>query len=331
LPIFTARTSFGGNISNEYGYSLNHIGYNDRQGFDGVNSFSEGASFSSSYIWTNTLNYGNIIGKHHINVLIGSEAISNYGRNVGGSTRDFFSMDPDYVNLSNGTSNISNYSGATKSALYSLFSRLDYTYSDKYLLGVTVRRDGSSVFGSEMRYGIFPSFSLGWRVTNENFMENMPFINDLKLRASYGILGSQANISPTNAFTLFSSGFGSSYYLISGSGNATTQGFYQSTNGNQYTGWEENIVSNIGMDMVVLENKLSFSVEKYKKSINGLLFPQPLPATAGGAAAPTINIGDIQNDGWDLSASYVETIHQDFQFKAGVNFSTYENKVVSIP
>lgn len=328
---FTARTSFGGNISNEYGYNLNHIGYNDRQGFDGMNSFSEGASFSSSYIWTNTLNYGNIIGKHHINVLIGSEAISNYGRNVGGSTRDYFSMDPDYVNLSNGTSNISNYSGATKSALYSLFSRLDYTYSDKYLLGVTVRRDGSSVFGSEMRYGIFPSFSLGWRVTNENFMENLPFLNDLKLRASYGVLGSQANISPTNAFTLFNSGFGSSYYLITGSGNATTQGFYQSTNGNQYTGWEENIVSNIGMDMVVLENKLSVSIEKYKKSINGLLFPQPLPATAGGAAAPTINIGDIQNDGWDFSVNYLESINQDFQFKAGANLSTYKNKVVRIP
>src|SRR5690606_38323935 len=173
--------------------------------------------------------------------------------------------------------------------------------------------------------------SLGWRVTNENFMENLPFINDLKLRASYGILGSQANISPTNAFTLFSSGFGSSYYLISGSGNATTQGFYQSTNGNQYTGWEENIVSNIGMDMVVLENKLSFSVEKYKKSINGLLFPQPLPATAGGAAAPTINIGDIQNDGWDFSINYLESISQDFQFKAGANLSTYKNKVVRIP
>jgi TonB-linked SusC/RagA family outer membrane protein len=328
---FTARTSFGGTLSNSYSYSLNYIGYNDREGFDGYNSFSEGASYRSGWTWTNTLNFIDVIGPHNIKVLLGSEAISNYGRNINGQARDYFSMDPDYMNLSNGTAILSSTSGAERSALYSLFSRLDYMYKEKYILGVTVRRDGSSVFGSEKRFGVFPSFSLGWRVTNEEFMKALTFISDLKLRGSYGVLGSQANISETNAFTLFSSGFGTSYYLITGQGNATTQGFFQSANGNPYTGWEENIVTNAGFDISFLENKLSVSVERYKKSINGLLFPQPLPATAGGASAPTINIGDIQNKGWDFSASYRERVSKDFNYSATASISTYRNKVVKIP
>ncbi len=327
----TARTSFGGTISNSYNYSLGYIGYNDREGFDGFNSFSEGASYRNGYTWTNTLNYTDVIGPHNIKLLLGSEAISNYGRNISGQSRNYFSMEPDYMNLSNGTAIVSSVSSAEKSALFSLFTRLDYMYKEKYILGVTVRRDGSSVFGSEKRYGIFPSFSLGWRVTNEEFMKNITFISDLKLRGSYGVLGSQANISETNAFTLFSSGFGTSYYLITGQGNATTQGFYQNANGNPFTGWEENVVTNAGFDIAFLENKLSISVERYKKSINGLLFPQPLPATAGGASAPTINIGDIQNKGWDFSATYRERVSSDFNYSAGLSISSYKNKVVKIP
>lgn len=328
---FTARTSFGGNIFHSYNYNFGYVAYNDRQGFDGENSFSESASYFNSYTWTNTLKFTETIGQHDINVLIGSEAISNYGRNVGGSSRSFFSMDPYYVNLSNGTSNITNFSGARKSALYSLFSRLDYSYRGKYILGVTVRRDGSSVFGSEKRFGMFPSFSAGWRVNEESFLKNISFINDLKIRGSYGILGSQTNISSTNAYTLFSSGFGTSYYLINGTGNNTTQGFYQSSNGNPNTGWEQNIVTNVGFDVTVLDNKLSASIEWYKKSINGLLFPQPLPATTGGASPPVINIGDIQNKGWDFALNYLGKIGNDLRFTAGGSISTYKNEVVRIP
>jgi hypothetical protein len=162
-------------------------------------------------------------------------------------------------------------------------------------------------------------------------MKDISFINDLKIRGSYGILGSQSNISSTNAYTLFNSGFGSSYYLITGSGSATTQGFYQSSIGNENTGWEQDIVTNVGVDVVVLDNKLSASVEWYKKSINGLLFPQPLPATTGGAAAPIINIGDIQNKGWDFSVAYRDAINDNFQFNVGANLSAYRNKVVKIP
>jgi TonB-dependent starch-binding outer membrane protein SusC len=331
LKKFTARSTFGGNVGGNYGYTLGIVGYNDREGYDGYNTFSVSASYATLYTWTNTITYSNVVGKNNIKVLIGSEAIKSAGRGLTGSSGTFFSMDPNYLVLGNGTTNISNGSSIFENSLYSLFGRLDYSYADKYIMGATIRRDGSSVFGSDKRYGIFPSFSLGWRLSNEEFMKGITFLSDLKLRASYGIIGSQANVNPANAFTLYGSTFGASYYLMSGTGNATTQGFYASQNGNPDTGWEENVITNVGVDVSILGNKLMFSGEWYKKSINGLLFPQPLPATAGGAAAPTINIGDIQNTGWDFSLTYRGSVGTDFNFNVTTTLSKYINEVVNIP
>ncbi len=330
LNHLTARTSFGGVLDSRYYYNFNFNRYNDKEGHAGDNGYNENAQYNSSYTWTNTLNYSNTFGQHTVQLLAGSEAINNAGRTLGGAANNFFSTDPDYLVLNNGTSNVTNYSRAYENTLFSLFSRLDYSYDDKYLLAATIRRDGSSVFGSDKRYGLFPSFSLGWRVSGEDFMSNISFLNDLKLRGSYGILGSQTNVSAANAFTLFNSGFGTSYYAITGSGN-TQQGFFQSRNGNPNTGWEEDVITNVGFDATVLDYKLDVSVEWYKKSINGLLFPLLLPATAGGAEPPTINVGDIQNKGWDVSASYRGSINTDLQYRVGANITTYKNLVVKIP
>jgi len=330
LKRFTARTSFGGTVDNQYSYYFTPNFYYDKQGHTSSNAFNENSLFNTNYIWTNTLTYSGVIGKHSFKVLCGSEAIRGYGRGVGGSSRNFFSTDPNYLILNNGTTNVGNYSSMYENSLYSLFSRLDYSFNEKYLVGATIRRDGSSVFGSNKRYGTFPSFSLGWRVSQENFMKKVEFINDLKLRGSYGVLGSQANVSPANAYTLFRSGFGTSYYDLGGTGT-TLPGYYQYANGNPNTGWEEDAITNVGLDATMLNNKLDLSVEWYKKSINGLLFPQPLPATAGGATSPIINIGDIQNTGFDFSATYHGRIKPDLQFSASANLTTYKNTIVRIP
>lgn len=229
-----------------------------------------------------------------------------------------------------GTSSITNYSYAYDFSLYSLFSRLDYAYDDRYLLSATVRRDGSSQFGPEKRFGVFPSFSVGWRVSNEAFLKDVTQINDFKLRGSWGKLGSQNNVGTNNAYTLFNSNFQNSYYDINGTSNSTVQGFYRASNGNPKTGWEQDIITNIGFDATIF-NKIDVSVEWYKKSINGLLFPQPLPLTAGGADAPTINIGDIQNKGWDITAACRGGNSEQFQYNIGVNVTAYKNTVVNIP
>ena len=331
LRNFTARTSVGGSIATRYDIAFAFNRYNDREGSTGLNSLDERSSYDRYLIWTNTISYNKIFGKHNVKVIGGIESNKYQGRGLEGFSAGFFSTDFDYLLLGNGTSLSYNSSTAYHSALFSLFSRLDYSFNDKYLVAATIRRDGSSKFGADKRYGIFPSVSLGWRLSNEPFMKKITWVNDLKIRSSYGILGSQNNVDPDNAFTLFGSSPRSSYYDITGSNTSSQQGFYQTRIGNSSTGWEENIVTNIGFDATILKNKIDLSFEYYKKSINGLLFTLPLPATVGSAAAPVVNIGDIQNKGFDISASYHANLGRDLLLKVGTNVTTYKNLVVKIP
>ncbi len=331
LKQFSARTSFGGGITSNYSTNFVYNRYYNVEGFTNPNSLAENSGNSQYTIWTNTLNYSNTFGKHKLAVLAGSEAVQYQGRSVWGTRSDFYSTDFNYLLLQNGNININNSSSAYINTLFSLFGRLDYSFDDRYLLGLTVRRDGSSKFGADSRYGAFPSVSLGWRISGEPFMNNVSWINDLKLRASYGVLGSQSNVSGDNAYSLFGSAINTSYYDIGITNSSSQQGFYQTRNGNTNTSWEKDIVTNIGIDATILNNKVDFSIEYYKKAVNGLLFKQPIPATAGGAAAPYINIGDIQNTGVDISANYRGQIGQELNFTIGANITSYNNQVINIP
>ena len=329
LKHFTARTSIGTSLSHNRQQGLYRTEYNRSEFFTNPNRFSENNGYSSRLVWTNTLMYNVLIGKHSLQVLGGLEYIKNYGRNLGGSREEYLLEDYDYLTLSSGTSNITNFSNHYEDRLFSQFGNLNYSYDDKYLLGATLRRDGSSKFGVDSRFGLFPSFSLGWRVSQESFMSSIRWLDELKIRASYGVLGSQNNVNPENQFDLFNSSFIASYYDINGTSNSIVQGFYQSRLGNSATGWERNIISNIGIDVSVFQ-QLTFNLDVYKKSIDGLIFPLPLPATVGGAAKPAVNIGDIQNTGFDITASYQGTIG-NFQYTVGTNIGHYNNKVVDVP
>ncbi len=331
LKHFTARTSFGGTLDQQYNQTFDFTAYWDKQGYASPNSYNEGSQYSTNTIWTNTLSYSNELGKHRIKLVGGSEAIRNYGRNISGGGLGLFSSDYDYLVLNNASTNLTLTGTAFQNTLFSLFGRADYAFNDKYLLSATVRRDGSSVLGSDKRYGVFPAFSAGWRLSNESFMKDISWLDDLKLRGSYGALGSLSNISSLNSYTLYNSGIaGYSYYDISGTTNTAQQGFYQSNIGNPRTGWERDLITNIGFDAAILK-RLTISVDWYRKAIDGLLFSQPLPATTGGAASPIINIGNIRNTGFDFNATYRATITKDIRFTAGLNVTTYKNMVTSIP
>lgn len=327
---FTVRTSFGGTLHNQYDQVFTPNQYWAPNEYNVPNRYRESSGYGTTTMWTNTASYGNTFGKHSIKVLVGSEALRNYGRTVGGAARRFFATNFDYLVLGNGTENITNFSSAYTNTLFSVFGRLDYSFNDKYLAAVTIRRDGSSRFGSKKRYGTFPSYSIGWRLSNESFMKGITFLTDLKLRASYGILGSQNNISASNPFTLFGGSIGGAYYDVTGSSNSTQQGFYQTNIGNPFTGWEEDVITNAGFD-ATLFNKLSISVDVYKKSVNGLLFTQPLPSTVGGALPPYVNIGDIQNSGVDAAVKYIGSLGPNTRFNVAVNITTYKNVVKDIP
>ncbi len=336
LKDFTARTSLGYNFSQSFYHSFSTTPYENSENNNALNQLSITSGYGRTMTFTNTLTYNKTLGKNELKVVVGSEAIAYNARNVNGTKKDFFNEDPNFQILDNGQSGILNASSISKHTLFSLLSRLDYSYDSKYLLSVTVRRDGSSRFGPGKKYGTFPAVSLGWRISNESFMQNLTWVNDLKIRGSYGILGSQSNVDYLNQYTLYYSGKGypdaaDHYYDLAGTGNSAIQGFGIQRYGNPNTGWEKNIVTNLGFDASILNNRLDLSVEYYKKSIKGLLFTAPKPAVVGEATAPKINIGDIQNKGIDATLTYKSKVSSGFNYSASINITTYKNEVVDIP
>jgi TonB-linked SusC/RagA family outer membrane protein len=332
---FTIRTSFGGTVENNYSYSFTYTGYENAEGNTSSNGFTERAGYNSLWQWTNTLNYNNQFGDHSLKVLLGTEAKNIYNRSMSGNRGNYYTTDPNYWILNNGAPSTQTNNGAspTQTSLFSVFGRVDYNYKDKYLITGVVRRDGASVFAPDHRYGTFPSVTAGWRISQESFMKGVTFINDLKIRGGYGQLGSISNISPTNPYTLYNSGPGYSYYPIAGNSVSPTQGFFVSQFGNTNTTWEKDAITNIGLDATILNRKLDFSIEWYKKAVSDLLFraTSQIGAYVGGATLPFVNFGDIKNTGIDFSATYHANVSKDLRLDLTGTLTSYKSEVVSLP
>ena len=334
LKYFTARTAFGGNAGNTFYYFTSYNPYENYEPHTNPNGYTEVAQYYFNYNWTNSITYKETFGKHNVSVFAGYEIKQTGGQQLGVSANNFVTLDPNFITVAATTLPTSIGLGAN-TYLYqptgteSYFARLDYSYSDKYLLGATVRRDGYSSFFPGRQWGTFPSVSLGWRISQEDFLKSVSWLQDLKLRGSYGSTGSNANILGTNAVDTYNYGFGSTAYGIAGQLSSTTTGYAQTSIGNPKTTWETDKILNIGIDASVF-NHLDLSVEWYKKSISGLLFPLSLPATAGAASAPTVNVGDVQNTGIDVAATYHGAVGQDFKFNLGVNVTAYKNKITKL-
>jgi TonB-linked SusC/RagA family outer membrane protein len=236
---------------------------------------------------------------------------------------------------SGGSANQANNGYAYHSSLWSQFARVDYGYKGKYLVNGSIRRDGASQFVGAQRFAWFPSASVAWRISQEDFMKGISFVNDLKLRYSWGKLGNAANVQGTNPYDLYASRPGFSYYDIGGNSNNPGAGFFQSNLGNPGTTFEGDIITNIGFDATLLRNKLDFTIDWYKKAVSGLLFqasgPQFQPVFVGGAGLPQVNIGDMQNTGIDANITYHGAIKRDFKFDIQGTFTSYNNKIVDIP
>jgi len=335
LKHFTARTSFGGVMDLNHNYSFGYVGYENAEGNTGANSFNEGGGYNTNWTFTNTLTYSNIFGEHNVKVLLGTEAVNSYGRWTTAGRSLYFSENPNYWTLNAGTGSQSNSGGAYQSTLFSQFARLEYAYSGKYLINASVRRDGTSIFTEEQRWGVFPSVSAAWRISEENFFKGITFVNDLKIRYSWGKMGSTSNVDPTNPYNLYSTRAGKSAYDIGGTSTNPYVGFFRSNLGNAETTWEGDIISNFGIDATILKNKLDFSIDYYQKKVNGLLFTQsgvPVDVIfAGDAGLPKVNIGDIQNSGIDFNATYHALIGKDLKLDIMGTFTSYKNEIVDIP
>jgi len=328
LKNFTFKSSFGGNLINYYNNSFIYEPYD--QSFP--NSFNESAGYITSWTWTNTINYSRKFSKHSIKVIAGTEEIENFSKETGGSAFDLAFQDPSYWSLSNGDPlTKTNYSISSSSLLSSFISKVDYGYDDKYFLSATLRQDGSSVFGSQNRYGLFPSLAAAWRITEENFMKGAQWLNDLKFRGSWGKTGFNGNTDPVNQYSLYGGSVFDAYYDINGNSTGNIQrGFRRVRIGNANTGWQQDEVFNIGLDGVLWNGKLSFAADYYNKKTTGLLFPVTLPDLLGDATAPNANVGNIENKGVDLTVGSKGRFSKNWRWDALLTFTHYENKIVKL-
>jgi TonB-dependent starch-binding outer membrane protein SusC len=338
LDHFTVRTSVGGNVENYYYYYFTPTPYQNAEGSTAANTFTEGGGYNSTRVWTNTLNYNQTFGEHSVKVLVGTESKSYSGRGLQGVRSDYFSTSPDYWTLNSGSPGSQQNEGLSgaytegnpyHSTLWSYISRADYAFKDKYLLSGTLRRDQSSLFASGHQTGWFPSVSAGWRLSQESFMKDVTWLNDLKLRGSWGKSGSLSDVPGTNPYTLYNSLSYQSYYDLNGTSTSSQQGFYNSNLGNTTTTWERDVLSDVGVDFSV--SHFDVTVDWFKKAISGLLYQAPLPNTAGGATAPYVNFGNIQNVGFDGAITYHGTVNRDFKFDITGTFTKYKNTVKSLP
>lgn len=335
LKHFTAHTSFGGVVDNYYYYNFNYVAYENAEGNTGSNSFNEGAGYGYSWTYTNTLTYHNTFGNHDVKILAGTEAVNFYGRNLSATRSNYFSQDPNYWVLGAGTGTQSNAGGAYQNSIWSQFGKLEYSYQSKYLINASIRRDGVAVFIPSERFGYFPAVSGAWRISQENFMKGVSFINDLKLRASWGKLGTYGDVNNTNAFNLYSTRAGKSAYDIGGTNTSPYAGFYRSNVGNPSTTWEGDVISNFGFDATLFKNKFDITIDYYKKKIDGLFYSASGPAYSvilvGDAGLPQLNSAVNQNTGIDFNATYHATIAKSFKLDITGIFTSYNNKIVDIP
>ncbi|MFT4017732.1 MAG: TonB-dependent receptor [Agriterribacter sp.] len=327
LKGLVARTSFGLRYENWNSFSVNYPNPEHSEGSITNNSMSENYGFNNDWTWTNTLNYKRTFGKHNIGVLAGTEAIKTKYRTLSGGRNDYFVLGSlDYYYLDAGSANISNGSSGYLSTLYSIFGRVDYGFDSRYLLSATLRRDGSSNFGPENKYGTFPAVSAAWRISGESFMEGVSWINDLKIRAGYGITGNQ-RIPAFNYLPRYSSSQAASYYPINGS---VVSGVWQSNYDNPAIKWEELSSLNIGLDFSLFNNVVDGSIEWYNRDTKDMLYPVPLPAAAvGQGSSPFVNIGTMNNKGVEIGLNYhyFKPNASNFTLDFGVNFSKNINKV----
>ena len=287
----------------------------------------------TTWTWTNTLAYNNVFNDvHSLGVLVGTEAIRNENTFIQQQISNFVSTDINAWYIQDaladpGTRN--GFSNGGFSSLQSVFGKIDYTYNDKYILSGTIRRDGSSRFGEANRFGVFPAFSAGWRVSSEPFMSGVSWISDLKIRGGWGITGNQ-QIPAGRVFDQFGGGTGRSFYDINGSNSNLVSGFIKTSNGNPDLKWEENVSTNIGFDASLFNDHVTVVLDLYQREVDDLLFSPQQPATAGNAGPPFVNIGKMENRGIDFTLGYRGNLFPDFAFNADLNLGAYRNEILSI-
>lgn len=320
------KSSFGTEFSlvNNDGYTPKY--FLDATHFTTVDGVNKKMDLYTRWNFENVLTYTKNFGDHNISAMVGTTAFKDEFENISGSKTDVIFDDFEHAYLDNATDPLSASVGGgySEHTLQSYFGRVNYDLMDKYMFTAVVRRDGSSRFGTEDKYGIFPAVSAGWIVSQEGFMSGLEeYVDFLKVRASWGQNGNE-NIGDFRYTSII--GNGNRYYF----GSNKTQYSGTTPNGlaNPSLKWETSEQTNIGLDLGVLDNKLRLTLDYYEKTTKDWLVDAPIPALVGNSA-PTINGGEVKNSGFEFDASYKNDFGKLF-VSVSLNGSFNKNEVKDI-
>ncbi|GAB3785762.1 TonB-dependent receptor [Spirosoma horti] len=344
------RSSLGMNSTN---YGNKNIEQSFQNGFiaRSLNSLTLNTSQFMSLTWTNTLRYNFDLGAHRFNVLAGVEAIKDNQNDVISYRENFAVQTEDFFVLSAASGNASSNGSSTGSRLLSQFARIDYGFGDRYLAALTLRRDGSSRFGENNRYGFFPAASVGWRIDKENFMQGVKAISNLKLRAGVGRIGNQ-DIGDLARFGLFEPRYGllasqvpnghqsffdqfanvGTAYDLNGANSGTLpSGFVQTQGENTALKWETTDELNVGLDFAFLNGSLAGSFDYFTRRTSDILIKPPVASAVGEGQLRYVNGATKTNKGFELSLAYTGKPIGDFTYSVSTNFARFRDKITVLP
>lgn len=282
------------------------------------------------WVWSNTLNYNKSFGKSSLNALGGVEAIQSYQEGFTASRVGFAYDDPNFRYLDAGDVSDQRNSGtASEWSLFSYFGRMDYSFDGRYLASVTVRRDGSSKLTNN-KWGTFPAFSLGWRISNESFF-NTGVVNDLKIRAGWGQTGNQ-DIPPYSTFSSYRSFPNYSNYAMTGAQNQVNTGLTETRKGNPNLKWETTTQTNVGVDMALFNSRIGITADYFLKETEDMLIELPLPPVMGGTNQFTWqNAGRMKNQGFEINLQYFSKNDRPLTWSMGINATAMRNELLELP
>lgn len=297
---------------------------------DSNNFLSVSNARDLGWIWTNQAQYSFNIDKHGVVALLGMEAKRDKHDDFWGNGRGLHYENESYQELGTVTSDKNLGGGGTKYSMVSYFGKVNYNYDDRYLFSATVRRDASSRFGSKKNAGIFPSFSAGWRISEEKFMENTKtWLSDLKLRAAWGINGSDL-IDNAATYNIYTNSLQNGGYNFAGDNTTLVAGTIRTHSGNPYLKWEQTTQTNVGFDAAFLNNRLLFGFDYFYKNTTDMLYQPAYAAVLGQGGYSYQNLAAMTNKGAEFSITWRDHIN-DFNYEVSFNGSVYKNKITKLP
>lgn len=312
--------------------SRDNIDYSEYRSMESEAGYSQGGfAKRKSRVTDNdmmewTANYTNTFGKHKLNALAGySWEQTSYAEHMGQS-RGFLTNMLGANDLASGKNLYPGDAASYKSEnrLISFYARANYSFDEKYMLTATVRRDGSSKFGANNKWGIFPSVSAGWNITQEQFMQNIKWLNNLKLSVGYGATGNQSGLDPYTTIQMYGS---KDIYYDKGN---WLPAYVISQNSNPDLKWEQTNMLNIGLDFSVLKNRLSGKIEWYNKKTTDMLYTYPVSTPPYMYKEMMANVGDMQNRGIELFLNFNAISTKDFNWDVSLNLAHNQNKILSL-